>query len=582
MLDVGTVRTLDRCTSALPKPTPVPAKGVPVTELPESVRYLDAVSLLRRKRIAYVMALEHLDAWLADRPLDDRELAAYLSIMHEQRLSPASATHLVEAVELRCRLADILPPLGPATERLLEAVRRDGRPGVTTHPTGLRWHQADAAAAAAGSDVTDVRDAAIIATASDALLRTTEISALDVADLEVAPDGTGRLSVRNHDRAGEGTIAFLGEPTVRRLRTWLDKGEIEGGPLFRRMHVRRAGDRRLSARGVLLVIARRARAGEFFSYVTADSLRMGAALSLAAAGAPLDEILEAGRWTTLCAGSSSRRMCAISSIKSCGTTPRPPSRASSNVRLWIHHVPEAEPRLAFDRHALEDHIAAQIDSGLPQGETRYPPNSDIDVEGVERAARRIIDDELTKLEESDSHSLVDEQLVAEMRSYRDERLRFLRGSERRPSLAQEAERAIRRRIEGANDDGQPLWLQWTPIPSKPAPVRDEKSARAAARETERIADGICAKAYGRDRRRKSRPGPPPLTHWRNYPPPERRRRRQHQIDRTRRTWIGSAVGWLGRIVAAVVLHEIEQWRQDRHRVRMQDDQRDRGRGRGPR
>ena len=92
-----------------------PAEGIPVTELPESIRTLDAAFLKRRERHAYTSALWHLDAWIADRPLDDRELAAYLSIMHEQRLSPTIVSRLLEAVELRCGLAGVPPPCGPAS-----------------------------------------------------------------------------------------------------------------------------------------------------------------------------------------------------------------------------------------------------------------------------------------------------------------------------------------------------------------------------------------------------------------------------------------------------------------------------------
>lgn len=238
-----------------------------------------------------------------ERPLDDRELAGYLRIMHEQRLSPAIAAHFLEAVELRCRLAEIPPPHGPETYTVLEAIRRDGRPGMTAHPTGLRWHQADAAAAAAsGTYVTDVRDAANIAVGSDALLRTAEVAALDIEDLAFQGDGTGRLTIRRHNGGGEGATSFLGEPTVVRIRTWLEKAEIRTGALFRAMRAYRPSDRRMSVRGVQLAVTRHASAARFFQPVTSEVLRIGSTLSLAAAGASLDQIVEAGRWTSSAPG----------------------------------------------------------------------------------------------------------------------------------------------------------------------------------------------------------------------------------------------------------------------------------------
>ena len=111
-------------------------------------------------------------------------------------------------------------------------------------------------------------------------------------------DGTGRITIRSNDGAGQPALAFLGVPTVRRIRKWLDESEIEDGPLFREMRAYRASSERLSARGVHLAIRRYARVGRFLSNINSDSLRIGSALSLAKAGASLDEILEAGRWTT--------------------------------------------------------------------------------------------------------------------------------------------------------------------------------------------------------------------------------------------------------------------------------------------
>ena len=51
-------------------------------------------------------------------------------------------------------------------------------------------------------------------------MRLSEVAALDGADLEVEPDGPGRLAIRHSktDQEGEGAIAFVGAPTVRRVR----------------------------------------------------------------------------------------------------------------------------------------------------------------------------------------------------------------------------------------------------------------------------------------------------------------------------------------------------------------------------
>ena len=72
---------------------------------------------------------------------------------------------------------------------------------------GVRWEQADAAAAVAannGRSVKGLRDAAIVAVMSDAMLRVSEAAALHVADLEA--EGGNTLTVRRSktDQEGEG------------------------------------------------------------------------------------------------------------------------------------------------------------------------------------------------------------------------------------------------------------------------------------------------------------------------------------------------------------------------------------------
>ena len=77
-----------------------------------------------------------------------------------------------------------------------------------------------------------LRDAAIIATMSDAMLRVSEMCALLVEDVTVEPDGSGRLTIRTSktDQEGEGAVQYLGALTVKRIRAKLDKGGFSIGP----------------------------------------------------------------------------------------------------------------------------------------------------------------------------------------------------------------------------------------------------------------------------------------------------------------------------------------------------------------
>ena len=262
---------------------------------------LAAASLSPGTRTVYASALGGLDAWLAGRPLDDKALAIYLGHLFDEGKAPSSAGLAVAAAKLRARLLGDISPAGPATERVLAGFRREGRDRGVGQVTGIRWEQADAAAAIAASsgDLAGLRDAAILAVASDALLRVSEVSALDVEYLAIEKDGSGRLTIRHSktDQEGAGAVQYVGPSTVRRVQSWLDAAGHSTGPLFCR--VRRGGitvATRLNVRSIRWIVVGRAAAAGIEGRISGHSLRVGAAQSLAAAGASLVEMQTAGRW----------------------------------------------------------------------------------------------------------------------------------------------------------------------------------------------------------------------------------------------------------------------------------------------
>ena len=73
-----------------------------------------------------------------------------------------------------------------------------------------------------------------LAVMSDGLLRVSEAAALEVADLEA--EGANTLTVRRSktDQEGKGAVQYIGEPTVARVRAWLNDGScIRLRPLYR-------------------------------------------------------------------------------------------------------------------------------------------------------------------------------------------------------------------------------------------------------------------------------------------------------------------------------------------------------------
>ena len=278
--------------------------GLPV--LKDTAAALAAASLSPGTRSVYTSILGGLDAWLAGGPLDDKTLAVYLGHLFDEGKAPSSAGLVVAAAKLRARLLGDASPAGPATERVLAGFRREARGRGRGQVVGIRWEQADAAAAIAArsGDLAGLRDAAILAIASDALLRVSEVSALDVEDLVIEQDGSGRLTIRHSktDQEGAGSVQYVGPSTVHRVRAWLDAAGHSTGPLFRR--VRRGGHSgttrltRLNVRSIRRIVAERAAAAGIEGRISGHSLRVGAAQSLAAAGASLVDMQNAGRWTS--------------------------------------------------------------------------------------------------------------------------------------------------------------------------------------------------------------------------------------------------------------------------------------------
>ncbi len=270
--------------------------------LAESARGLAAASLSSNTRRAYGRALERLDGWLAGRPLDDAALAEYLAGIHEAGRSPAVAGQVVAAAKLRAKLTGQPSPTGPATTAVLAGIRREGKARGRGQVAAVRWEQADAAAAVAangGGSLAGLRDAAILAVASDAMLRVSECAALDVGDVQPETDGSGRLTIRasKTDPEGGGAVLYLGPATMRRVRSWMLRAGIVAGPVFR--PVNRGGNvqpARLSVRGLRRIIQTRTADAGIEGRVSGHSLRIGAAQSLASAGAGLVEMQTAGRW----------------------------------------------------------------------------------------------------------------------------------------------------------------------------------------------------------------------------------------------------------------------------------------------
>ena len=286
-----------------------PPSSSPPRPVTQAAGDLIQASVSENTRRAYEFALSRFDTWFDAHPsgggeITDALLAEYLTTLYEAGKAPVTCAQVVAAVKFRARLQGISPPAGPLTDRICSGIRRKGRNRGRGQVQGVGLDLAEHVADRAAEDGTlaGLRDAAIIAVMSEALLRISEAAALMVDDVAYEPDGSGRLTIRSSktDQEGRGAVQFLGPAAVDRIWAWLQASGIKKGPLFRRLY---PGERvgkavPLSTATVREIIQFRCARAGVEGHISGHSLRVGAAQSLAAGGASLVELQIAGRWTS--------------------------------------------------------------------------------------------------------------------------------------------------------------------------------------------------------------------------------------------------------------------------------------------
>ena len=291
---------------------PMPAPLVPhQSGLSDYAKSLAGASISTATRRAYGAALQHIQAatqgqvFAGDAAHRDTALAEYLAAQHAAGLSPATVSMGVAAVRCAARMMGQPSPAGIATARVLAGIRREGAGRGRGQVAGIRWEQADAAAAAAAvrnangnGSLQGLRDAALFGVMSDGLLRGSEAAALTVADIET--EGANTITIRRSktDQEGQGAALFISDNTRAALKRWLAAASIETGAVFRRVLKggSKVGSAAITPRAIRSIIQARARQAGISGRISGHSLRVGAAQSLAAAGASVVEMQTAGRW----------------------------------------------------------------------------------------------------------------------------------------------------------------------------------------------------------------------------------------------------------------------------------------------
>ncbi len=132
-------------------------------------------------------------------------------------------------------------------------------------------------------------DIALCSVMRDALLRRSETAALTWGDITAQDDGSGRLTVHRSktDREAAGSVQYLGRQAMADLAALRPAGVKPGDRVFG-----------LSDSQIQRRIAAAARAAGLEGRFSGHSPRVGMAQDLAASGAALPELMQAGRWSS--------------------------------------------------------------------------------------------------------------------------------------------------------------------------------------------------------------------------------------------------------------------------------------------
>lgn len=220
-------------------------------------------------------------------------MVSFLGYLWIQGRAPATAGLYVATVKSLAKENGDPDPVGPKTRAALVGFRREGAERGRKQAAPLLWE-----------DVDRIADAAV---GSDALLRVSELVAVNVGDVEFKfkKDGSeivsALLTIRKGktDQEATGAVRYLSKKAARALRKWLEASGISEGTVFRSLRKNGRTGCRLGTSTIGEILRRRAwEAGIKKRGIRSHSLRVGAAQSLVAAGCTLPDLLSEGRWAS--------------------------------------------------------------------------------------------------------------------------------------------------------------------------------------------------------------------------------------------------------------------------------------------
>ena len=284
-----------------------PADGAVTESIDAYLRSTEGAVCANTQR-AVKADLEVYAAWCGERgvaalPAVPATVAAFVDDMATARAPATVRRYVASIAAAHAALGRGSTVRGPAVRLALKRMhRRRGR--RQKQAQGLTWGLRQRLLAAVGERPIDARNRALVAVAYDAMLRRSELSDVQVADIVEEIQGDASLLVRRGktDPEGRGAAMYLAPDTVALVREWQARSGVESGRLFRSVTKGGAVGTRLHPSQIPRIVKAMARrAGlppEIVAGLSGHSARVGAAQDMVASGIEMPAILQAGRWKT--------------------------------------------------------------------------------------------------------------------------------------------------------------------------------------------------------------------------------------------------------------------------------------------
>lgn len=249
--------------------------------------------------------------------ITSNQINQYLAHLHMEKKSPASIATALTAIKFIARHTgkpvDFLP-----AETALKGIKRniEAQARGRGQATGIKVDDAMTMATIADSPahtsptasketlqkarIRQARDAAVIRTMSNGLLRISEVAAIHCDHISTRENGSGSLLLPRSktDQEGEGREVYLQKRTIKAIEKYQRLSGVSEGPLFRRIYQNcKMGDGALgitAIRDMIKDVAAKAQID--LTGISGHSFRVGTAQTLVENKATMPQLQTAGRW----------------------------------------------------------------------------------------------------------------------------------------------------------------------------------------------------------------------------------------------------------------------------------------------